>query len=82
MLFCSKITGSLRKLKAYPVLIRDRFRNLQRREIQEPCVPVKRKQKKWVEIKQGTRGDKEGDMHDATLAGKEALELSRYCYCA
>lgn len=75
VLLSSEITGSLRKLKAYPVLIRDRFRSLQRRGILETRVPVKRKEKKrWVEIKQGTRGDKEREMHAATLAEKEALK--------
>lgn len=75
VLLSSELTGSLRKLKAYPVLIRDRFRSLQRRGIVEPRVPLKRKEKKkWVEIKQGTRGDKEREMHAATLAEKEALK--------
>ncbi|KAG0608709.1 hypothetical protein M758_8G126300 [Ceratodon purpureus] len=75
VLLSSEVTGSLRKLKAYPVLIRDRFRSLQRRGIVETRVPVKRKEKKkWVEIKQGTRGDREREMHAATLAEKEALK--------
>ena len=75
VLLSSEVTGSLRKLKAYPVLIRDRFRSLQRRGILETRVPVKRKEKKrWVEIKQGTRGDREREMHAATLAEKEALK--------
>lgn len=75
VLLSSEVTGSLRKLKAYPVLIRDRFRSLQRRGILETRVPVKRKEKKkWVEIKQGTRGDREREMHAAMLAEKEALK--------
>uniref|UniRef100_A0A7I4CMM8 Ribosome biogenesis protein NOP53 n=1 Tax=Physcomitrium patens TaxID=3218 RepID=A0A7I4CMM8_PHYPA len=73
VLLSSEVSGSLRKLKAYPVLIRDRFKSLQRRGVLEPRVPVARKEKKkWVEIKQGTRGDKEREMHYATLAEKEA----------
>jgi nucleolar protein 53 len=75
VLLSSEVTGSLRKLKAYPVLIRDRFRSLQRRGIVETRVPVKRKEKKrWVEIQQGTRGDREREMHAASLAEKEALK--------
>lgn len=75
VLLSSEVTGSLRKLKAYPMLMRDRYRSLQRRGIVEPRLPVKRKEKKkWVEIQQGTRGNKEREMHAATLAEKEALK--------
>lgn len=73
VLLTEEVTGSLRKLKGYPLLVRDRFKSLQRRGILEPRMPTQKKTKRRrVVYEQGSRGQKEREMHAAMLAEKEA----------
>jgi nucleolar protein 53 len=73
VLLTEEVTGSLRKLKGYPLLVRERFKSLQRRGILEPRMPTQKKTKRRrVAYEQGSRGLKEREMHAAMLAEREA----------
>ncbi|CAM6127807.1 unnamed protein product [Calypogeia fissa] len=73
VLLTDEVTGSLRKIKGCYTLLRDRFKSLQRRGILEPRVPISRKQwKKRIMYEQGSKGQKEREMHAAMLAEREA----------
>lgn len=49
--------GSLRQIKPTPVLIKDRFKSLQRRGVIEPRQPVKKKKGKRIQYIHSQRGD-------------------------
>jgi hypothetical protein len=64
VLLSSEITGSLRKLKAAPMLAKDRFKSLQKSGLIEPRLPAvqKRKNKRKTYI-QGERGERIREGH-------------------
>lgn len=64
VLLTSEISGSLRKLKAAPMLAKDRFKSLQKSGIIEPRLPAvqKRKNKRKTYI-QGERGERIREGH-------------------
>ncbi|KAJ7550108.1 hypothetical protein O6H91_07G083600 [Diphasiastrum complanatum] len=69
VLLSEEVTGSLRQLKGCYTLAKDRFKSLQQRGILEPRLPSRKKARKsWVEYEPGTKGQKEREMHEATLA--------------
>lgn len=49
--------GSLRQIKPTPMLIKDRFKSLQRRGVIEPRQPVKKKKGKRIQYVHSQRGD-------------------------
>ncbi|BBM99005.1 nucleolar protein 53 [Marchantia polymorpha subsp. ruderalis] len=72
VLLTEEVTGSLRQIKGCYTLARERFKSLQRRGILEPRVKSGRNQrKKRIEYEQGSRGQKERDMHASREAEKE-----------
>ncbi|KAL3690078.1 hypothetical protein R1sor_016387 [Riccia sorocarpa] len=72
VLLTEEVTGSLRQIKGCYTLARDRFKSLERRGIIEPRVKVGRNiRKKRAEYVQGSKGQKERDMHAALEAERE-----------
>lgn len=73
VLLSEDVTGSLRKLKGCYTLVRERYKSLQRHGLIEPRLPVKRRAgKKRVHYEQGTKGQKEQEMHFAMKAEQAA----------
>ena len=72
VLLSSEITGSLRKLKAAPMLAKDRFKSLQKGGIIEPRLPAvqqrKAKRKTYV---QGERGERIRESHDELMKARK-----------
>lgn len=77
-----EISGSLRKVKGCCTLARERYNSLQKRGLLEPRLPVKRRAlKKRVHYEQGTKGQKEREMHAAMeayrTASRQGLEIKK-----
>ncbi|GAQ87400.1 nucleolar protein 53 [Klebsormidium nitens] len=79
VLLSDELTGSLRNMKAYPALAKDRFKSLQRRGLIEPRVPSKGRKSnvRRVTYEQGSKGAKEREMHAEMLARKALREQGR-----
>ena len=75
VLLSSEITGSLRKLKAAPMLARDRFKSLQKSGIIEPRLPSaqKRKNKRKTYI-QGERGERIREGHADLMKARKGKQ--------
>lgn len=70
MLLSEDISGSLRRLKAAPMLARERFGSLQKRGVIEPRLPAgvqKRRRRKTYTT--GERGESTREGHAAMLSG-------------
>ncbi|CAK0781566.1 hypothetical protein CVIRNUC_005407 [Coccomyxa viridis] len=71
VLLSSEITGSLRKLKAAPMLAKDRFKSLQKGGIIEPRLPaVQRRRRKGKTYVQGERGERIRESHDELMKAR------------
>jgi len=75
VLLSSEISGSLRKLKAFPMLAKDRFKSLQKSGIIEPRLPTgqKRKVRRKTYIS-GERGEKIREGHEALIKERKAKQ--------
>lgn len=72
VLLSSEVTGSLRKLKAAPMLAKDRFKSLQKSGIIEPRLPAvpKRRVKRRTYI-QGERGERIREGHAELMKSRK-----------
>ena len=72
VLLSSEVTGSLRKLKAAPMLAKDRFKSLQKSGIIEPRLPAvqKRTLKRRTYI-QGERGERIREGHEELMKSRK-----------
>jgi hypothetical protein len=73
-----EVTGSLRQLVSVPTLVRDRYKNFQRRELVEPrAAAAYKRSRSYLQYEPGARGTAEAEMHAATLAEKAAMRAAK-----
>ena len=71
VLLSSEVTGSLRRLKAAPMLAKDRFKSLQKSGIIEPRLPVPKRRVKRRTYIQGERGERIREGHAELMESRK-----------
>ena len=68
VLLTEEVTGSYRQLAGCHTLLRDRLKSLQRRELVEPRKKAEKvKSKNFMKYEPGAKGERETEMHEATI---------------